>query len=121
LTEPRVAVHATGPAIAVTALLSQAGSADPDGGKLLQGLAIIGAAAAGGTWHALPSVSSSSALLLPSTAYVRLVAGSQPGTATLTLAGWDQTLGTADQLFDITSTGGASAFSTASTKVSIAI
>jgi len=52
---------------------------------------------------------------------LRLVAGSQAGTATLTLAGWDQMLGAAGQLFDITSTGWASAFSTASTKVSIAI
>jgi trimeric autotransporter adhesin len=130
LTEPRIAVHATGPAIAVSALLSQAGFADAYGSNLPQGLAIIGAVSAGGTWeyllaggtwHALPSVSSSSALLLPTTAYLRLVAGSQPGTATLTLAGWDQTLGAAGQLFDITNTGGASAFSSASTTVSIAV
>jgi trimeric autotransporter adhesin len=130
LTEPAVARHATGAAIAVSTLLTQAGYADAGGGNVPSGVAISGTVAAGGTWEymlaggswrVLPSVSSSSALLLPSTAFLRLIGGSQVGTATLTFAGWDQTQGTAGQLFDSTSTGGGSAFSTASTTVSIAV
>jgi hypothetical protein len=58
-------------------------------------------------------VSTTSALLLPGTASLRLIAAGQLGTATLTFDGWDQTQGTAGQLFDIANTGGASAFSTA--------
>jgi len=55
----------------------------------------------------------SSALLLPSTALVRFVpAVNQTGPATLTYRAWDQTAGTSGSLFAITSTGGASAFST---------
>ena len=91
--QPAVAVKATSSAITVITLLSQASYTDPDqhgSSKLPQGIAIIGAAGgtwqyvlAGGKWRPLPSVSASSALLLPSSASVRLSAGSQTGTATL--------------------------------------
>jgi hypothetical protein len=124
--ESAVAVNTTA-AITVSTLLSQVGYADHDGSP---GIALIGAFAAGGsvqyllaggTWQPLPSVSPSSALLLPSTASLRLTASSQLGTATLTFDGWDQTQGSAGHLFDIAITGGASAFSAASATVSIPI
>jgi len=75
----------------------------------------------GSTWQPLPAVSSAAALLLPSTASLRFVTGSQGGTATLTFQGWDQTQGTAGGTFNIASDGGATAFSTASTTVSLAV
>ena len=128
--ESAVAVNAIGPAITVSTLLKQAGDVDLDGATVAQGIAIIGAAAAGGTeeymlpgksWQPLPSVSSSSALLLPSSASVRLEAGSAIGAAMLAFDGWDQTQGSAGQLFDIVNGGGASAFSATSATASIPI
>jgi uncharacterized repeat protein (TIGR01451 family) len=126
---PAVAVNTTGPAITVATILTQAGYADADGSKLPQGIAVVSAAAAGGveqymlkggTWQPLPTVSSASALLLPSSASVRLVAGSQIGTASLTFYGWDQTQGAAGQLFPIVNAG-AAAFSATTTSASIAV
>ena len=130
VTEPAVAVNATSAAITIANVLSQAGYADPDGRNLPQGIAIVGAAStvglgqyrlAGGTWKPLPNVSPSSALLLPSTAALRFVASNQIGSATLTFAGWDQTQGVAGQTFDITASGGATAFSPTSSALSIAV
>ncbi len=129
--EPAVTVNTTGSAIAVTTLLTQAGYADQNGSTLSRGIAVTSTAGAGGvlqymlaggTWQAVPNVSSSSALLLPSTASLRLVAGSQVGTtATLMFDGWDQTQGTAGQLFNIANVSGASAFSATSATVSIPV
>ena len=127
-----VAVNVTSAAIAVSTLLSQAAYTDADqhATKLPQGIAIIGMVAVGGawqymlvggTWQPLPSVSSSSGLLLPSTASLRLAAGGQFGTATLTFEGWDQTQGAAGQLFDITNSGSATAFSVNSATLSIPV
>ena len=130
LTGTSVAQYATGAAISVNTLMKSAGYADADGKTLPQGIAIIGAAAnlgsyqfmlAGGTWQAMPSVAPSSALLLPSTASVRYIAGSSLGTATLTFEGWDETQGSAGQTFNIAGSGGPSAFSTVSTVLSIAV
>jgi hypothetical protein len=131
LTEPNVYVYSTSAAITVSTLLTQADYVDPDGNKLPQGIAIIGATGtgatgqyklSGGTWQPLPDVSLSSALLLPSSASLRLVMSSQTGTATLTIDGWDQTQGVAGQSFDIPSpSGGATAFSATSATASIPI
>jgi hypothetical protein len=129
VSEAAVAVFTTSPALTVATLLSQAGYADQNGSKLPQGIAIVGPAAgatwqyllAGGSWQSLPGVSPSSALLLPSNASLRLLTGSQVGTATLTFDGWDQTQGSAGQLFNVANVGGASAFSTTATTASILV
>ena len=131
LAEPAVAVYTPSSAIIVSALLKQAGYADLDGSKAPQGIAIIGAAAgaggtvqymlAGGSWRPLPNVSSASALLLPSTAALRLLAGGQLDMASLAFDGWDETQGSAGQLFDIVNVGGASAFSATAANVSIPV
>jgi RHS repeat-associated protein len=128
--EPPVAVNAATSALTVASLLASAGYGDPDGKNLPQGIAITGAASsvgagqyllAGGKWKPLPNVSPSAALLLPSSASLRFMANSQIGTATLTFAGWDQTQGVAGQGFDITASGGATAFSSAPSTLSIAV
>ncbi len=76
----------------------------------------------GGIWLALPAtVSASSALLLPSTAWLRFVSDDQPGTATLSYLGWDQTQGKAGAMFDIANQGQATAFSTASAAAAITV
>ena len=129
---PPLAKNATSPAITVSSLLTttQADYIDADGATLPRGIAVTGAFSsvgalqymlAGGAWQALPAVSSSAALLLPSAAMLRLVNNGQFGTAELTFEGWDQTQGTAGLRFDITSTGGASAFSAATSNLLIAV
>ena len=125
-----VAANATGTPITVGSLLAPAGYSDPDGQHLPAGIAIINTVAnvgnyqymlAGGTWLPLPSISDSAALLLPSTASLRLVAGAQPGTTALTFEGWDETQGAPGQLFDVATSGLATAFSVNSSKLSIAV
>ncbi len=98
---------------------------DPDAGAL-RGLAVVGATGTssqgtwqysldgGATWTDLGAVSGTSALLLRDTDRIRFVP--KPGflgKATLTYRAWDQTTGTAGTKKSIATTGGSSAFSTA--------
>ena len=128
--EPPVASGRTSSVLTVASLLSQAHYSDLDGTALPKGIAITGETSSseiwqymlpGGAWTPLPSVSPTAALLLPSTASLRLVAGVFPGTATFTFQGWDQTQSSAGHTFNIVSAGGATAFSTASTTLSLVI
>ena len=130
LNEAAIAAGATSSAITVATLLAPTNYTDPDGTTLPRGIAIIGAASTvgtvqymlvGGSWQALPSVSATAALLLPSTASVRFMTNGSLGAATLTFEGWDQTQGAAGQVFDITATGGATAFSTQSSVVTFTV
>jgi hypothetical protein len=75
----------------------------------------------GGAWQPLPNVSPTAALLLPSTASLRLVTSTQTGAATLTFVGWDQTSGSAGQTFDATNNAGATAFSSQSCTLSTTV
>jgi hypothetical protein len=104
--------NVTGSAVAVAALLQQAGWGDADAGAL-QGVAITGVSGHGlwqyrlgnGQWQTVPAVT---ALLLPAGAALRFApAANQAGSATLTFRAWDQTQP------EPGSTGGAGAFSTA--------
>ena len=110
---PSVVQYATSAAVTVASLLTtaQAGFADLDGKSLPQGIAIVGTSSITGTyqymlphgtWQSLSSVSESAALLLPSNALLRFIAGSQTGPATLTFDAWDQTQGLVGKAFDIT-------------------
>ncbi len=130
VTLPAIAANTTSAAATVSTLLGQAGYSNPNGKGLPQGIAIVGSTAApgtwqymlpGGSWQPLPSVSAAAALLLPSTSSLRFVADGQMGTPSLTFAGWDETQGTAATLYDITGTGGASAFSTVDATVSVTV
>ena len=120
----------TGSTVEISTVLTQAGYTDPDGKKLPQGIAIVGESGtvgswqyllSGGNWTALPTVSASSALLLPSTASVRFVSNDTTGTAALSLKGWDETQGAAGSTFDIAASGGDSAFSTVATTASLTV
>jgi RHS repeat-associated protein len=120
VTLPAITPNTTSAAVTVGKLLTGAGYSDLDGKTAPQGIAIVGSTAApgtwqymlsGGKWQPLPTVSAAAALLLPSSASLRFVANGQVGTPNLTFVGWDQTQGSAGTLFDITATGGVSAFS----------
>jgi uncharacterized repeat protein (TIGR01451 family) len=125
-----VAPNAVSAATTVSSLLTQLGYEDPDGQDLPDGIAISGSTTtagsfqyqlSGGSWQSIPSVSTSSSLLLPGSASLRFVAGSQVGVQSLTVYGWDQTQGAAGQLFDIADAGGAAAFSATSATVSVTV
>lgn len=80
----------------------------------------------GTTWNAIGSVSASSALLLRSTDFVRLVGSGPVGTATLVWRAWDQTgpsAGLQGSKFNTstTGTGGTTAFSSATDTAYISI
>ncbi|MFN3686894.1 cadherin-like domain-containing protein [Salinarimonas sp.] len=112
----------------VSALLAGAGYADADPGAFA-GIAvtaqtIVGSGTwfyspnGGATWINIASVSSTSSLLLASTAQLRFVPdGVVGGTATLTFRAWDGTTGTASDTIsrfaDTTTNGGTTAFSAA--------
>ena len=73
-------------------------------------------------WTNIGTVSSSSALLLSSTAYVRYTAIATAETATLTISGWDQSTGIAStngtrRTADISENGGATAYSSGTATV----
>jgi hypothetical protein len=73
-------------------------------------------------WTGIGTVSTSSALLLSSTAYVRYTATATLEAATLTVSGWDQSTGTAStngtrRTTDISENGGATAFSSGTATV----
>ena len=117
--------------VTVTTLIHDAQISDPDA-NALQGIAIVnvdvgGAAEWPGTWKyslngvswtTLPSVSESSAFLLPGTASLQFVPTVQLDSATLTPAtltyrAWDQTAGTPATLFAVTATAGTTSISSA--------
>ena len=121
----------------VSTLLGTAAS-DPDVGAL-SGIAVVGATVdgpGGGIWEystdgatwtpiATGGVSDSNALLLTSSDYVRFVPDGVNGTSgTLSFRAWDQTQGTAataglPNYFNITATGGTTAFSAIADTTSI--
>ncbi|AUQ26918.1 putative Ig domain-containing protein [Dickeya zeae] len=119
----------------VSSLLSSAGYADVDSGSV-SGIALTALTGngtwqystdSGTNWFSVGTVSSSSALLLSSTARVRYVPDSVNGeTATFSFRAWDQTSGTATTgatkgLADTSTTGGSSAFSTNSAHASLSV
>lgn len=118
----------------VASIIASAGGdriTDPDTGAL-EGVAITALASgngtwqysinAGGSWNNVGSVSSSSALLLRSTDYVRFVPNAITGTtASLTFRAWDQTSGSAGSNADTTSNGGTTAFSSSTETASLTV
>ncbi|HNN41502.1 MAG TPA: cadherin-like domain-containing protein [Nitrospira sp.] len=95
---------------------------DVDAGAV-EGIAIYGISGSGGTieysldgttWLSAGSVSSTTALLLRSTDYLRMVPdANNGGTLQVDYRGWDQTSGTAGAKVDASVTGGTTAFSSA--------
>ncbi len=116
--------------MAIAVLLAAAGDPISDADdNALEGMAIVATDGSHGSWQfslANPPageanwqpagvVSSSSALLLPDTAWLRFVpAANYVGpSGEMTFRAWDQTSGAAGQRVDASQTGGSSAFSTA--------
>src|SRR5204863_55224 len=104
---------------------------DVDSGAI-QGIAVTGLTSNTGTWQysidngttwtGVGAVSSSSALLLRSTDKLRFVPDGQNGTtASVTFCAWDQTIGVAGNKVDTTTSGGSTAFSTASVSSNITV
>ncbi len=98
----------------------------------LSGITIFALAGSGGTleytidggtsWLSLTSVSASSALLLRSTDSMRFTPDTNNGgVITLDYRAWDQTTGTAGSTVDVSTTGGTTAFSSASDQVTVNI
>ena len=122
------------PGNTVIALLNGgAAVTDPDAGALF-GMAVTGtsgggiwqfSADAGVSWQAIGAVADDTALLLPAAYRVRFVPAlnwnSGVGTAALTFHGWDQTSGTLGQRADISVSGGATAFGTATAATGITV
>jgi RHS repeat-associated protein len=104
-------------------------STDPDTGAL-KGLAVVGATGAG-TWEytlngstylPIGGVAADTARLLPSSAKLRFrPAANQSGSATISYRAWDQTAGKAGDLFALTGSGGATAFSATSQTSTITV
>jgi hypothetical protein len=127
LTLSNISANATSPSNEISTLLTKSGYSDSDGKNLLQGIAIVGVSGSvgiwqymlkGGLWTALPGVSTSAALLLPGTASLRFISNSSLGGSTLSFLGWDETEGVAGGAFDISSAGGATAFSVSTATLS---
>ncbi|MFN6994739.1 MAG: DUF4347 domain-containing protein, partial [Aquincola tertiaricarbonis] len=104
---------------------------DVDSGAVA-GIAITGAIAGngswqfstdgGGSWQALGTVTANAALLLRGTDRVRFVPdGLNATSASLVYRGWDQTSGSAGSKHDASSTGGSSAFSSASDTATLSV
>ncbi|WP_409311494.1 DUF4347 domain-containing protein, partial [Pectobacterium sp. B1J-3] len=125
----------TSSSTSISSLLSAAGYADVDNGAV-SGIALTALTGngtwqystnSGANWFSVGTVSSSSALLLSSTAQIRYVPdGANGETAALGFRAWDQTSGTATSgatrgLADTSTTGGSSAFSTNSAQASLAV
>ena len=124
--------------VAVSTLIKDAQVSDVDA-KALQGIAIVGLGGSGEwpgswqyslngvTWTSLPSVSESSAFLLPSTAWLRFVSTVQLDSATTvnpatpTYRAWDQTAGKAGSLLAVTATGGATSISGTEVTASLSV
>ncbi|MFI5377900.1 MAG: hypothetical protein ACHRHE_01220 [Tepidisphaerales bacterium] len=76
----------------------------------------------GGTWNAVGTVAGNSALLLRSADRLRFVPDGLNGTtAAVTFRAWDQTSGTPGTRADTTSSGGTTAFSTATATANITV
>ena len=122
---PSINEDTTSTGTRVSTLLTNYTMVDADVGAL-RGIAVYGKSGNGiwqystdnTTWTDFGAVSSSSALLLASTTYIRYVPdGANSETASLNFRGWDQTTGTASingvrGVSDTTSNGGTTAFST---------
>ena len=102
---------------------------DNDPGAL-QGIAVTGLNSSTGawqystndaTWTAVGTVANNSALLLPSSDYLRLVPGGIGSTGGVTFRAWDQTSGTAGSDADTTVNGGSTAFSAATATSTITV
>jgi len=107
------------------------GVTDVDTGAL-QGVAITSLTAtygkwqfstdSGGTWQDVGTVSTSAALVLRSTDRIRFLPDGVNGeTATITYKAWDRTTGTQGTTVDTTTSGGTSAFSTATDTASVTV
>ncbi len=104
---------------------------DPDGSKNTHpGIAVFYTSGAGAwqystngiSWVAIAPVSASGALLLPQADQLRfLPAGLGTTTASLLFLAWDGSAGTAGHYVNITTTGGASSFSTAAGELDVAL
>jgi hypothetical protein len=103
----------TGAAVSVKTLLAGQGKAP-------EGVAIVGCSGAGvwqyaldgKHWQSMGAVTESLARLLPATAEVRYLTGPhRSGQASLLYRAWDESAGTAGSLISVSSTGGATAFS----------
>lgn len=123
---PSINEDTTSTGVRVSTLLTNYTLVDADTGAL-RGIAVYGKSGNGtwqystdnATWTDFGAVSSTSALLLASTTYLRYVPdGANGETASFNFRGWDQTSGTASingvrGVSDTTSNGGTTAFSTA--------
>ncbi len=117
-----------GPFTATVAALLGSNVTDPDSGAL-QGVAIRGLTLAGGTlqysldgtnWTTVSGVSTTNALLLRSTDYLRFTPSTtNGGTTFVSFNAWDQTSGTAGGTANVTTTGGTTAFSSASDTITV--
>ncbi|MCP5143383.1 MAG: cadherin domain-containing protein [Gammaproteobacteria bacterium] len=113
---------------ATVAMLLQSSVSDADTGAV-EGIAIFGINSAvgtfeyttdGSTWISVGTVSSNSALLLRATDSLRFTpTGDVGGQMTINYRAWDQSSGTAGSKVDASTTGGTSAFSTASDVVTV--
>ncbi len=131
ITWAATAENVTSKTASVLSLLKLTQASDVDKGTSL-GLALTEAGGPGvwqyqlpqGAWQTVPaSLSTASALLLPSAALLRFVpAPDQTGRATLGWCAWDGTQGTSGaQGLTITGTGGATAFSSVSASAVLAV
>lgn len=123
---PSINEDTTSSGMRISTLLTNYTLVDPDVGAL-RGIAVITKSGNGlwqystdnANWTDFGAVSSTSALLLGSTTYVRYVPdGANGETASLTFRAWDQTIGSASVngirgTADTSSNGGTTAFSTA--------
>ncbi|MCE5268559.1 MAG: peptidylprolyl isomerase [Planctomycetaceae bacterium] len=119
-------VHTTSGIVALTAFINNGGSgtviADADNGAVKGGIALIGLTGDGDwqysldgtTFIAIPTVSATAALLLPSTASLKYIpSGIVTEQGKITYRAWDTTTGAAGGTADTTSNGADTAFSTA--------
>jgi RHS repeat-associated protein len=130
ITLPSIAENAPTRPVSVATLLKNAVATDVDKDPLGMALTAVNGPGTwqyelpGGAWQNVPAaLSDASALLLPSTAWLRFdPTTNQSGSATLTWDAWDGTEGTNGQDgFAIGLTGGATAFSTSSATVTLTI
>jgi len=102
---------------------------DADTGAVVGGIALTGVAGSGtwaysldgSTFTSVGTVSTTSALLLPKTASLRYTPGGSSQTATITYRAWDTTTGTAGNKADTTTSGGSTAFSSATDTASLSL
>ncbi|MDO9173471.1 MAG: hypothetical protein Q7V62_01630, partial [Actinomycetota bacterium] len=130
----RIPVGAVGTLVSDAAFTG--GISDPDGGGALKGIALVGSNEASGSWYyttdggstwvAVGAVDATQALLLSNDAQTRLYFKPAPdfyGTAagTLTVRAWDQTSGAAGNKVALGTTGGTSAFSSATDVIDVSV